>query len=82
MAKVTQNMLIVRGSKAMAIAYTVHILDVYDHYKLHAILKQQAFERPARAGRRRRAASASPTSTIPGRTNTSASSATWSRTTS
>ena len=50
MAKVTQNMLIVRGNKALAMAYTVHILDVYDHYKLRAILEQLAFERASGKG--------------------------------
>jgi len=45
-----ENMLIVRGNKALAIAYTVHILDVYDHYKFRAILEQQAFERASGKG--------------------------------
>ncbi len=39
-----ENMLIIRGNKALATAYAVHILDVYDHYKFRAILEQRAFE--------------------------------------
>jgi len=37
-----ENMLILRGNKALALAYTVHVLDVYDHYKFRAVLEQQA----------------------------------------
>jgi phosphatidylserine/phosphatidylglycerophosphate/cardiolipin synthase-like enzyme len=40
-----ENMLIIKGNRALAVAYMVHILDVYDHYKFRAILEQQAFER-------------------------------------
>ena len=40
-----ENMLIVRGNKALATAYSVHILDVYEHYKFRAVLEQQAYER-------------------------------------
>lgn len=39
-----ENMVIVRGDKALAAAYAVHILDVYDHYRFRAIeaeLKRQ-----------------------------------------
>jgi phosphatidylserine/phosphatidylglycerophosphate/cardiolipin synthase-like enzyme len=36
-----ENMLILRGNKALALAYTVHVLDVYDHYKFRAALEQQ-----------------------------------------
>jgi phosphatidylserine/phosphatidylglycerophosphate/cardiolipin synthase-like enzyme len=32
-----ENMVIVRGDKALAEAYAVHILDVYDHYRFRAI---------------------------------------------
>src|SRR5262249_29981851 len=45
-----ENMLIARGNKALAIAYPVPILDVYDHYKSRAILEQQAFERASGKG--------------------------------
>ena len=34
-------MLIIRGNRALAIAYAVHVMDVYDHYKFRAILEQQ-----------------------------------------
>ena len=40
-----ENLLIVRGNKALAAAYAVHILDVYEHYKWRAVLEQQAYER-------------------------------------
>ena len=39
-----ENMLIVKGDRALAEAYAVHILDVYDHYRFRAIeaeLKRQ-----------------------------------------
>jgi phosphatidylserine/phosphatidylglycerophosphate/cardiolipin synthase-like enzyme len=36
-----ENMLILRGNKALALAYTVHVLDIYDHYKFRAVLEQQ-----------------------------------------
>jgi phosphatidylserine/phosphatidylglycerophosphate/cardiolipin synthase-like enzyme len=39
-----ENMLIIRGNRALALAYTVHVLDVYDHYKFRAALEQQARE--------------------------------------
>jgi phosphatidylserine/phosphatidylglycerophosphate/cardiolipin synthase-like enzyme len=32
-----ENMLIVSGNRALAEAYAVHILDVYDHYRFRAI---------------------------------------------
>jgi len=37
-----ENMLILRGNRALALAYTVHVLDIYDHYKFRATLEQQA----------------------------------------
>lgn len=37
-----ENMLIIRGNQALALAYTVHVLDIYDHYKFRAALEQQA----------------------------------------
>ncbi|MBB4253152.1 MULTISPECIES: phospholipase D-like domain-containing protein [Rhizobium] len=39
-----ENMLIVKGDRALAEAYAVHILDVYDHYRFRAVeaeLKRQ-----------------------------------------
>lgn len=36
-----ENMLIVRGNQTLALAYTVHVLDVYDHFKYRAALEQQ-----------------------------------------
>ncbi|TCM51132.1 phosphatidylserine/phosphatidylglycerophosphate/cardiolipin synthase-like enzyme [Rhizobium sp. PP-F2F-G48] len=32
-----ENLVIVRGDKALAAAYAVHVLDVYDHYRFRAI---------------------------------------------
>jgi hypothetical protein len=45
-----ENMLIIRGNKALAAAYAVHVLDVYDHYKWRAILEERALkgEKPQR----------------------------------
>ncbi len=40
-----ENLLIIKGNRALATAYMVHVLDVYDHYKFRAILEQQAYER-------------------------------------
>jgi phosphatidylserine/phosphatidylglycerophosphate/cardiolipin synthase-like enzyme len=40
-----ENLLVIKGNRPLAIAYMVHILDVYDHYKFRAILEQQAYER-------------------------------------
>jgi len=36
-----ENMLIIRGNRELALAYTVHVLDVYDHFKFRAALEQQ-----------------------------------------
>ena len=36
-----ENMVVVRGNRALALAYAVHVLDVYDHYKFRAVLEQQ-----------------------------------------
>ena len=33
-----ENLLIIRGNQALAIAYAVHVLDVYDHYLMRAKL--------------------------------------------
>jgi hypothetical protein len=35
-----ENLLIVQGQKELAQAYTVHVLDVYDHYRFRYILEQ------------------------------------------
>jgi phosphatidylserine/phosphatidylglycerophosphate/cardiolipin synthase-like enzyme len=37
-----ENMLIIRGNRDLALAYAVHVMDVYDHYKFRAALEQQA----------------------------------------
>ena len=39
-----ENMVIIRGNPHVALAYTVHVLDVYDHYKFRAALEQQTRE--------------------------------------
>lgn len=39
-----ENLLIIRGNRKLALAYAVHVLDVYDHYKFRAVLEQQARE--------------------------------------
>jgi phosphatidylserine/phosphatidylglycerophosphate/cardiolipin synthase-like enzyme len=38
------NLLIVRGNRALAIAYAVHVLDLYDHYVFRARLQQDLRE--------------------------------------
>ena len=66
-----ENLLVIRGNRALAVAYMVHILDVYDHYKFRAILEQQAYERAmGKPGKSRPSARASSTSMTVGRTNT------------
>lgn len=37
-----ENLVIVRGNQPLALAYAVHVLDVYDHYKFRAVLEQQS----------------------------------------
>ena len=37
-----ENMVIVKGNQALAAAYAVHILDVYDHYRWRYILQTQS----------------------------------------
>jgi phosphatidylserine/phosphatidylglycerophosphate/cardiolipin synthase-like enzyme len=37
-----ENMVIIRGNRQLALAYAVHVIDVYDHYKFRAVLEQQA----------------------------------------
>ncbi len=36
-----ENLLIIRGNQALAQAYAVHVLDVYDHYRFRYIQQQQ-----------------------------------------
>ena len=36
-----ENMVIVRGNQELALAYTVHVMDVYDHYKFRAAQEEQ-----------------------------------------
>ncbi|MBV8139839.1 MAG: hypothetical protein JO121_30020 [Deltaproteobacteria bacterium] len=36
-----ENLLIVRGHKALAQAYAVHVLDIYDHYRFRYIIQKQ-----------------------------------------
>ena len=41
-----ENLLIVRGHKALAQAYAVHVMDIYDHYRFRYVIqkqKEQAF---------------------------------------
>jgi phosphatidylserine/phosphatidylglycerophosphate/cardiolipin synthase-like enzyme len=44
-----ENLVIVRGHQPLALAYTAHILDVYDHYRFRAVEAELA---AAKAGRR------------------------------
>ena len=39
-----ENMLVLRGNRPLALAYTTHVLDIYDHYKFRAVLEQQTRE--------------------------------------
>jgi phosphatidylserine/phosphatidylglycerophosphate/cardiolipin synthase-like enzyme len=36
-----ENLLIIRGNKALAAAYTAHVLDVYDHYRWRFLMQQK-----------------------------------------
>lgn len=47
-----ENLVIVRGHRALAEAYAVHVLDVYDHYRFRAVEAEQssAKKKPAGAG--------------------------------
>ncbi|HVM96632.1 MAG TPA: phospholipase D-like domain-containing protein, partial [Candidatus Acidoferrales bacterium] len=36
-----ENLLIIKGNRELALAYAVHVIDVYDHYKFRAVLEQQ-----------------------------------------
>jgi phosphatidylserine/phosphatidylglycerophosphate/cardiolipin synthase-like enzyme len=36
-----ENLLIIRGNQALARAYAVHVLDVYDHYRFRYVQQQQ-----------------------------------------
>jgi hypothetical protein len=35
---------VLRGNRPLALAYTTHVLDIYDHYKFRAVLEQQTRE--------------------------------------
>ena len=35
-----ENLLVIRGNESLARAYTVHVLDVYDHYRWRYLLAQ------------------------------------------
>src|SRR5436309_5490818 len=39
-----ENMLVLRGNRPLALAYTTHVLDVFEHYKFRAALEQQVRE--------------------------------------
>ena len=47
-----ENLVIVRGHQALAIAYTVHVLDVYDHYRFRAIEAELSHPKPKSSGAR------------------------------
>lgn len=34
-----ENLLIIRGNQALAVAYLVHIMDVYDHYRFRSLVR-------------------------------------------
>jgi phosphatidylserine/phosphatidylglycerophosphate/cardiolipin synthase-like enzyme len=36
-----ENLLIIQGNKALAAAYTAHVMDVYDHYRWRFMLQQK-----------------------------------------
>lgn len=36
-----ENLLIVRGHQALAEAYAVHVMDIYDHYRFRYVIQQQ-----------------------------------------
>jgi phosphatidylserine/phosphatidylglycerophosphate/cardiolipin synthase-like enzyme len=36
-----ENLLIVRGHKALAQAYAVHVMDIYDHYRFRYVIQKQ-----------------------------------------
>ena len=39
-----ENLLIVRGNRALATAYAVHVIDLYDHYVMRARIEQNLRE--------------------------------------
>lgn len=45
-----ENLVIIRGNKALAIAYAIHVLDVYDHYVMRAKLEDQLREALIKTG--------------------------------
>ena len=44
-----ENLVIVRGHQALAEAYAVHVLDVYDHYRFRAVEAELKTKRRASA---------------------------------
>jgi phosphatidylserine/phosphatidylglycerophosphate/cardiolipin synthase-like enzyme len=36
-----ENLVIIRGNRALAISYAIHVLDVYDHYVMRAKLEDE-----------------------------------------
>jgi phosphatidylserine/phosphatidylglycerophosphate/cardiolipin synthase-like enzyme len=47
-----ENLVVIRGHKALALAYTAHVLDVYDHYRFRASeLSKRAKEKGAPQGK-------------------------------
>lgn len=53
-----ENLVIVRGHQALAVAYAVHVLDVYDHYRFRAV--EAELSDPKKTGGAKDAASADP----------------------
>jgi phosphatidylserine/phosphatidylglycerophosphate/cardiolipin synthase-like enzyme len=45
-----ENLVIVRGHRALAEAYAVHVLDVYDHYRFRAVEAELSAEKKKPAG--------------------------------
>ena len=53
-----ENLVVVRGHQALAVAYAVHVLDVYDHYRFRAVEAERSH--PKKTGGAPGAASADP----------------------
>jgi len=45
-----ENMLVIQGNQALAQAYAVHVMDVYEHYRFRAVQEQQLREAMLRNG--------------------------------
>jgi phosphatidylserine/phosphatidylglycerophosphate/cardiolipin synthase-like enzyme len=52
-----ENLLIIRGNQALAIAYAVHVLDVYDHYVMRAKMEDRRREALVTTGKEPKASS-------------------------